>query len=166
MNHRPTPKPRNILTLLALFLLLAALVLSLSGCGRLVRIAIDVKDSGFLSPAPRFVSHRLEDAQNLNPDDIKVITLVRVTEGGMQELVLADRDAAHRYMALINDLKLTSPSKTATTDDSLSIKIKTKYFYKEIELSFEGDNYLSGKDRMTCEGLDALKKQVDTDMKN
>ena len=130
MNHRPTPKPRKILTLLVLSLLLTALTLSLCGCGRLVRIAIGVKDSGFLSPAPRFVSHRLEDAQNLNPDDIKVITLVRVTEGGMQELVLADRDAAHRYMALINDLKLTSPSKTATTDDSLSIKIKTKYFTK------------------------------------
>ena len=160
------PKPKSRITLFVIALLFVCLAFGLSGCGRLARMAVVWHDKGLFSPVPIFKSQRLEDAQKLDPDDVKTIIITRVTEDGVQELVLADRDAAHRYMALINDLKLTSPSKTATTDDSLSIKIKTKYFYKEIELSFEGDNYLSGKDRMTCEGLDALKKQVDTDMKN
>lgn len=166
MNHHPTQKSKNFLTFLALSLLLAALAFGLSGCGKLVRIAVDFNEKDIFSSKPRFVSHRLEDAQSLNPDDIKVIILMRVTEGGLQELILSDRDASHRYMALINDLKVTNPSKIATTDDSLTIKIKTKYYYKEIELTFEGDNYINGKDRMVCEGLDDLKKQVDADMKN
>ena len=79
---------------------------------------------------------------------------------------MSDDDVARRYMPLIKNLKLTKPSETTTEDDSLTVKIKTNYYYKEIELGFVGENYIDGKNRIVCEGLDALKKQIDSDLKN
>ena len=166
MNHHPPPKRKRILTLMAGALLLCLLTLSLTGCGRLAQMAVVWHDKGLFSPVPIFKSQRLEDAQKLEPDDVKTIIITRVTEDGVQKLILSDDDAGRRYMPLIKNLKLTNPSETTTEDDSLTLEIKTNYYYKEIELGFVGENYIDGKNRIVCEGLDALKKQIDSDLKN
>gem|GEM_PF-4602611 len=159
-------KPKSRITLLVTALLFVCLAFGLSGCGSLARMAVVWHDKGLFSPAPIFKSQRLEDAQKLDPDDVKTIIITRVTEDGVQKLILSDDDVARRYMPLIKNLKLTKPSETTTEDDSLTVKIKTNYYYKEIELGFVGENYIDGKNRIVCEGLDALKKQIDSDLKN
>ena len=163
MKNRNPKETKSMLTLLATVCVVIGLTLSLSGCGSIARTVVENKEKLFPMPVPEALEQNLEAAQGLDADDIRLITVIRATEGGVDSYYINNKTEIATYLGLIDNLTLTRATKYSVEDDGVAI-----YIHKgtnQIKLNFEGDSLTNGKEGALCEGLSALKARVDADTK-
>ena len=163
MKNRNPKETKSMLTLLATVCVVIGLTLCLSGCGNIARTVVENKEKLFPMPVSESLRENLEEAQSLGPSDVTLITVVRATVGGVDSYYVNDKAGIATYLSLIDGLKLTRASQTSVEDDGVSIYLHQGN--KKINLRFEGDSLVNGKEGAICEGLDVLKGRVDIDVK-
>ncbi len=163
MKNRFMPKAKSVFALAATIVLLIGLTLCLTGCGSVARGIVENKEKLFPMPVSESLRENLEEAQSLGPSDVTLITVVRATVGGVDSYYVNDKAGIATYLSLIDGLKLTRASQTSVEDDGVSIYLHQGN--KKINLRFEGDSLVNGKEGAICEGLDVLKGRVDIDVK-
>lgn len=163
MKNRNPKETKSTLTLLATVCVVIGLTLCLSGCGNIARTVVENKEKLFPMPVSESLRENLEEAQSLGPSDVTLITVVRATVGGVDSYYVNDKAGIATYLSLIDGLKLTRASQTSVEDDGVSIYLHQGN--KKINLRFEGDSLVNGKEGAICEGLDVLKGRVDIDVK-